>query len=257
MERNYLLSVVIITLNEARTIQQCIEAAQKVADEIIVLDSFSTDETPAICNKLGVQFVQREWQGYANAKNHLNSLTKFEYVLSIDADEIIDSELEEAILIEKKRGFSGIYAVQRKTNYLGKWILHSGWYPDVKNRLFPKSKATWVGEFVHEELEFPADLELTVLHGHLEHYSYFSFEDHRSRADKYSTLTAQRQHKAGKKAGFLKPYFSAISRFFGMYILKLGFLDGKMGFKIALISAQSNVFKYKELRRLNKMKSEK
>ncbi|MFT7344084.1 MAG: glycosyltransferase involved in cell wall biosynthesis [Lentimonas sp.] len=246
------LSAVIITFNEEHNIERCITALEQVADEIIVLDSFSTDRTEEICKSKGVVFHLRKWDGYAASKNHLNQLASHKYVFSVDADEVINEELKKAILKEKETGFKGIYRTNRRTNYLGSWINHSGWFPDWKERIFPKDEAKWEGEFVHETLSFSAEIKPVDLPGHLEHYSYTSFEDHRQRADKYSSLTAQKMHAQGKKASFLKPLLSAAMRFVSMYLIKSGFLDGKMGFHIARISAASNYFKYSELRRLNK-----
>lgn len=249
------ISAVIITLNEERNIERCIKALESVADEIIVLDAFSVDRTKEICESFNVNFIQRDWEGYAKSKNYLNSLANFEYILSIDADEVLSSKLQKSIADLKKKGLTEVYSVNRLTNYMGKWIKHSGWFPDIKVRLFPKKASRWDGEFVHEELVYDSEKQVVLLEGYLHHYSYYSFEDHRQRADKYSALTAKKQHAAGKHASILKPYLSAIGRFIGMYLIKLGFLDGKMGFKIALISAQSNIFKYKELRRLNREKN--
>lgn len=248
------ISATIITFNEERNIERCIRSLENVADEIIVLDSFSTDRTEEICKVLNVRFVKRNWEGYSASKNYLNSLASHEYIFSIDADEAPDEELKNQILqlknVEKDRKF--IYSVNRLTNYCGKWIYHSGWYPDVKARLFPRDFCHWEGAFVHEELVCPGDnLPIVQLKGHLEHYSYYTYKDHRERADRYSLLTAQKMNNAGKKASLLKPYFSALGRFVAMFIIKKGFLDGKMGWKIAVISAQSNIMKYKELRRLN------
>lgn len=245
------ITATIITLNEERNIERCINSLKPVVDEIIVLDAFSNDRTPEICNNLGVSFIQRKWEGYSASKNYLNNLASSDYILSIDADEAIDAELQKSIAEIKVTESPQVYSVNRITNYCGQWIKHLGWYPDVKIRLFPKEGSMWVGEFVHEELKYPDKLNVVQLKGHLEHYSYYSFEDHKARADKYSTLTAQKLHAKGKKASFLKPYLSALGRFVSMYLIKKGFLDGKMGYKIALISAKSNVFKYKELRRLN------
>ncbi len=252
------ITAVIITFNEERNILRCIESLRDVADEIIVLDSFSNDRTKAICEDLAkvlpVHFYQKEWVGYSQNKNYLNSLATHDYLLSIDADEALDGELKDAIVQEKNKGLHGTYALNRLTNYCGKWIKHSGWYPDVKTRIFSRSNAEWNGEYVHETLEFKQQTEDILLKGHLLHYSYYSFAEHRARADKYSVLTAIKMHADGKKASFVKPYLSALVRFLSMYIFSTGFLDGKMGYKIAIISAQSNVFKYKELRRLNKQK---
>ncbi|XOV66190.1 MAG: glycosyltransferase family 2 protein [Fluviicola sp.] len=246
------ISATIITLNEERNIGRCIQSLEGVADEIIVLDSFSTDRTKEICEQAGVRFEQRQWEGYSASKNHLNSLAQFDYILSLDADEALDKDLQNAIREVKNEENPQVYAVNRITNYCGKWIKHGGWYPDIKVRLFPKEGSNWVGAHVHEELEYPSDLKERLLQGHLEHYSYYSFKEHRERADKYSSLTAAKFYEQGKRVGALKPYLSAIGRFIGMYFVKKGFMDGRMGFKIAWISAQSNVFKYKELLRLQR-----
>lgn len=246
------ISATIITLNEERNIGRCIRSLREVADEIIVLDSFSSDRTEEICKELEVRFEKRAWEGYSSSKNYLNGLATGDYVLSIDADEALDEELKRSILKVKEEKSPQIYSVNRITNYCGKWIRHSGWYPDVKIRLFPKEGSQWEGEFVHETLSYPEGLQVIQLPGHLEHYSYYSFEEHRARADKYSELTAKKLFKSGNQASILKPWLSSIGRFVSMYFIKGGILDGRMGFKIAQISAQSNVYKYKELRRLNK-----
>jgi len=245
------LSVVIITYNEARNIERVLQSISTVADEIIVVDSFSTDETQSICKHYPVTFIQREWKGYSDQKNFANTQTQFEYILSLDADEAPDAILIDAILSLKKEGFKSVYVMNRLVNYCGQWIKHSTWYPDKKIRLFPKSKANWTGQFVHEELTFEQDFNAIELPGHLLHYTYYSYEEHRLRADKYSTLTAQKMHHNGKTAGILKPYLSGLARFVSMYFINLGFLDGYKGFKIAQISALSNIFKYKTLRALN------
>lgn len=246
------ITATIITFNEERNIERCIRSVEGLVEEIIVLDSHSTDRTKEICQSHGVRFELREWEGYSASKNYLNSLVSTDYILSLDADEALDAALKAEIQKVKNDTPPQIYSFNRLTNYCGKWIKHSGWYPDVKVRLFPKEGSSWNGAIVHEELIFPENLKVIQLNGHLEHFSYYSYEDHRARADKYSALTAKKMHEAGKKASILKPYLSAIGRFVSMYLLKAGFLDGKMGFKIAQISAQSNVFKYKELRRLNR-----
>lgn len=245
------ISAVIITLNEERNIKRCVESLQSVVEEVIVLDSGSNDRTKSICEELGVKFQEMSWKGYAAQKNYANSLASKEYVLSIDADEVLSSELKEAIL-EVKAGLSGIYGFHRLTNYCGHWVKHSGWYPDTKWRLFPKDSAKWTGDFVHEELEFVGSPKRTLLKGDLHHYSYSNTGEHRLRADKYSALTAKKMFERGKSASPIKPLLSAAGRWLKMYILQRGFLDGWAGKKIAAVSAASNVFKYRELRRLNK-----
>lgn len=245
------LAVVIITLNEERNIERCLESIRDLADEIIVLDAFSTDKTAEICANYPVRFEQRTWEGYSASKNYLNSLASSDYILSLDADEALSEALYREIRAKKEKGFTGTYSVNRMTNYMGTWIRHSGWFPDIKPRLFPREGSYWSGEYVHEELVHPPS-EVKIFRGILEHYSYYSYEDHRARADKYSLLTAQKFYARGKKVGPLKPAISALGRFVAMYFIKLGFLDGWKGFKIAQISAQSNVLKYQELRRLHR-----
>lgn len=245
------IAVVVITLNEERNIGRCLTSVKTIADEIIVLDAFSTDNTEKIVREHGARFEQRAWEGYSATKNYLNSLVSCDYILSLDADEALSTELIEEILQAKQNGLIGTYNVNRLTNYCGKWIYHSGWFPDIKPRLFPKEGSYWDGAYVHEVLISPPGPEHTFK-AVVEHYSYYSYTDHRQRADKYSVLTAQKFFAAGKKVGPMKPYISAIGRFIAMYFIKKGFLDGRMGFKIAQISAQSNVVKYRELRRLHR-----
>jgi glycosyltransferase involved in cell wall biosynthesis len=246
------ISATIITLNEERNIARCIQSLLPVVDEILVLDSHSTDRTVEIATALGAKVTVKEWAGYSASKNDINSFATCDYILSIDADEALDEVLQKEINRIKVSSEAKVYSLNRLTNYCGKWIRHSGWYPDVKVRLFPRIGTKWVGEFVHEELSFEQSIVVEQLNGHLEHYSYYNFVEHRQRADKYSLLTAKKMFQQGKKAGVLKPYLSAAGRFFAMYVIKLGILDGAMGWKIATISAASNVLKYKELRRLNR-----
>lgn len=248
------ISVVIITFNEEKNIARCLDSLTDIADEIIVLDSFSTDKTAQICALYpNVTFSQREWAGYAESKNYANSLALHDYILSLDADECVSDTLKQSILKAKKNGLKGIYAMNRLTNYCGKWIHHSGWYPDQKTRLFPKNKSHWEGQYVHEKLVFSEKMLKTVLKGDCLHYSYYTFAEHRERANKYAILSAQQFAANGKKVCFLTPYFKVVGRFISMYVLRLGFLDGFMGFKIAQISAKSNFVKYQTLRKLNRI----
>lgn len=249
------LSVLIITLNEERNIERAITSCLSIADEIIVLDSFSTDKTAEIVAQYPqVQFIQRKWAGYSATKNYLFDLAKMDYIFSLDADEAPDTTLIEAIQKEKAKGFTGKYGFNRLTNYCGAWIRHCGWYPDYKVRIFPKDAARWDDAIVHEELEFKGDLKETHLPGDLLHYSYYSKEEHRARADHYSELTAQKMFEKGKRVNGLKPYLSGWYRFFAMYILKAGFLDGSAGFHVARISMLSNIYKYQCLQKLWKEK---
>lgn len=247
------VTAVVITLNEERNIRRCLESLNVVADELLLVDSGSTDRTIEIAIECGARVVSCEWKGYAATKNYGNSLALHDWIISVDADEALDTVLRNAILEWKKNPLNEqVLEINRLTNYCGKWIYHSGWYPDRKIRVFHREEVKWVGEFVHEELKIPSDFQIVSLKGHLLHYSYYDAVDHFARANRYSVLTAQKLAAKGKRASLFKPYSSAFGRFIAMFLLKKGFMDGRMGFQIAWISAKSNVVKYKELRRLTK-----
>ncbi len=246
------ISAVIITFNEERNIGRCLESALKVADEIIVLDSFSKDATADICYRYPkVRFIERAWEGYSKSKNYANEQASHPYIISLDADEEVTDELAHAILKEKEN-LKGAYAFNRLTNYCGFWIKHCGWYPDTKVRLFPKGKAFWEGDFVHEELKLDKSLSVKILNGNLNHYSYYTEEEHRQRIEKYSDLHAQKMKAEGKKADFVKLYISPPFKFFKTYFLQLGVMDGYPGFIISALSAKAVYLKYKKLRALQK-----
>jgi (heptosyl)LPS beta-1,4-glucosyltransferase len=244
-----LITATIITYNEEKNLPRCLKSLQGIADEIIVMDSFSTDNTEEICRSFGVTFHQQKWRGYAQQKNDLNALASHDMILSLDADEALSSELKSSIMRVKALGVKGTYSLNRLTNYCGKWIYYSGWYPDIKVRLFPKT-CFWEGDWVHEELVCSKELMPTTLEGHLEHYSYTSHLQHRERADRYSSLTAIKYVEMGQRPYPFQPFISAVGRFVKMFFLKRGFLDGVSGYHIARISAQSNFFKYQEVKRL-------
>jgi len=247
------LSAVIITFNEQLNIGRCLQSLQGIADEIIVVDSFSTDNTEAFCRQFSnVKFIQREWQGYAQTKNWANEQAVHEYIFSVDADEAPDEVLRKGILAQKEIGFSGAYEVNRITNYCGHWVKHCGWYPDKKVRIFKKGTARWEGDFVHETLHLTPEEKIAPLSGHLLHYSYHTLQDHKNRLEKYATLHAQKMHADGKTVFPGKALFSAIWKFKQVYFFKLGFLDGKAGFNIARFSAKAVYLKYRKLNQLNK-----
>jgi len=251
-----LLSAVIITKNEAKNVAICLDSLAAIADEIIVIDSFSTDETQEICLKYGVLFFQREWNGYSEAKNYGNAKAANNWILSIDADEALSPELRQSILEIKKSLSAGepveppnyFYSFNRLTNYCGQWIKHGGWYPDTKLRLFDRRQAKWQGDFAHEKLEFPDTVKATSLKGDLYHYSFNSIGQHVDKVNKYSSLIAEERLAKGKKGSAFKMIFGPITTFLKFYIIKSGFLDGRNGFIIAVISAYDNFLRSAKMR---------
>ncbi len=243
------LSLVIITFNEERNIERCLRSVQDVADEIIVVDSFSTDKTPEICKNYNVRFYQREWKGYSNTKNYANSLATNDYVFSVDADEALSEALKNSILNEKTKGLNAAYRMNRLTNYCGKWIRHGSWYPDKKIRIWNKNQGQWQGD-IHEKIVFKENQIIQELKGDLLHYSYYTIEDHHGQIDKFTSLSAAELLQKGRKHSKIKEISSAIAKFLKDYIFFAGFLDGKAGFRIARLSAKATALKYKKLRKL-------
>lgn len=247
-------SVVIITFNEERNIGRCLKSLEEVADEIVVVDSFSTDKTAEICQDFPVKFIQKEWMGYSSAKNFANSLANNDYILSIDADEALSDELKKSILeLKKSDNLFDAYRFNRLANYCGSWIHHCSWYPDIKLRLWNRHKGQWEGE-IHEEIKMKSSAKAGFIKGDLLHFSYYSIEQHIRQVNNFTDLAAKAAFEKGKKAGCLKILFSPFIKFTRDYFLKLGFLDGYAGFVICRISAHATFLKYAKLRQLNKNK---
>jgi glycosyltransferase involved in cell wall biosynthesis len=244
------ITAVIITKNEASNIGRCLDSLQKIADEIIVIDAMSTDQTQAICRQYpNLKFVSRTWAGYAAAKNFGNSLAQNTYILSIDADEVLSDKLREEILEQKaSKLLRGPYSMPRLNHIGQKAIRHSGWYPDTKVRLFPRDAAQWTGDFVHEKLVYTGEVQ--AFKNDLLHYTYTSFEQFDKKMRHYATLSAQEMATKGKRLPFVLMILKVIFKFFSVYVLKLGILDGKEGFVIALESAKSIYWKYDVLQGL-------
>ncbi len=249
------ISAVIITKNEQAHIARCLAALKEAAvDDILVVDSMSTDDTVAICQKAEVRVVQVEWEGYARTKNKANELAKNDWILSIDADEVLSPELIQSIQnISVQEG--QLYQLDRINNFCGQWIKHSGWYPDWKERLFDRRTTYWVGDYVHEKLKYPSHTKLVKLHGQLLHYSYQTLEDHWQRLEKYTQLSAEEMFHKKKSANWIKIWIAPFFRFFRSYVLKLGFLDGKYGWIISKRNAALVHLKYKKLRSMYRQSS--
>ena len=244
------LSAVIITYNEEHNIRDAIKSVSW-ADEVIVVDSGSGDRTLEYAKKLGAVTYINEWKGYVAQKNWADLHAKSEWILSLDADERVTSELKSEIISLLKKGTErNGFNIPRRAVFLGKEIRHCHWYPDYQLRLFRKNKGTWTGGLVHEKLS--VDGEIGTLKGDLLHYTYRDISEQTERLNKYSSLWAEEAFKKGKKSGILKMISSPVATFFNVYFLRLGVLDGFPGFVIAKGLAFYSFQKKAKLYQLNR-----
>ena len=244
------LSAVIITYNEERNIGRCLESLNAVADEILVVDSFSTDKTEKISLDAGAIFVKNPFEGHIEQKNWAREHATFDHIISLDADEALDEELQKNILKIKDDWKFDAYKMNRLTNYCGHWVKHSGWYPDTKIRLFDRRKGEWGGNNPHDKFIPQKGVKVKWISGDILHYSFYEREDHLRQIEKFSTIAAEALHKKGVKSTVLKRFINPLARFIKAYIIRLGVLDGKAGFDIARYSAYANHLKYSKLKKL-------
>jgi len=238
------LSAVIITYNESCNVERCLESLRAVADEIVVVDAFSTDDTEAICRRNNARFVQREWDSYSGQKNYGNSLAQFDYILSLDADEELSPALAENIRAAKNNWRHDVYFFNRLNFFCGKSVKNCGWYPNKQYRLFDRRKTKWNSNLVHEVLELTPQLSIGFLSGDLLHYTCANKEEYADRQRKYADLRARELSNQGKS--YLPPAIWAMTafRFFRTYILQLGFLEGATGLFISDCNARTVYQKY-------------
>jgi glycosyltransferase involved in cell wall biosynthesis len=242
------LSVVIITFNEKKNIGRCLDSIVAVADDIVVIDSFSTDNTEAICIAKGARFIKHKFDGHIEQKNYAVTQAKYPHVLSLDADEALDETLIESIKNVKHNWQYDGYEMNRLTNYCGSWIRHSSWYPDKKLRLWDSRKGNWGGLNPHDKYEMEEDAKIGYLKGDILHYSFYTVDQHYKQVNYFTDLMAKSNVESGKKSNIFQLYLSPIVKFFRNYILKLGFLDGSAGFTVCRISAYATYLKYKKMR---------
>jgi glycosyltransferase involved in cell wall biosynthesis len=246
------ISVVIITLNEAGRIARCLESVQPVADEIVVLDSGSTDDTVRIAEKWGAKIFHSPFNGYIEQKNKALDFASHRYVLSLDADEALSEELCASLLKAKENLCFDAYHMNRCTSYCGKFIRHGSWYPDRKTRLFNKEKAKWGGVNPHDKVETTPECRLHHLKGDILHYSYDTLEEHIHQNNRFSTISAHSYYRKGKKARYWQFILNPAWAFLQGYIFQLGFLDGFRGYVIARNVAHMTFMKYYKLKALEK-----
>jgi len=246
------LSAVIITFNEEKNIERCLKSLQGIADEILVIDSYSTDKTEEICRKFDVKFIQHRFEGHIEQKNYALSLASNDYVLSLDADEALSEELFQSInAIKSQNTPADAYSFNRLTNYCGKWIKHSGWYPDVKIRLWQKKSGCWGGTNPHDKVIMQPNTKIIHLKGDLLHFSYYSISDHIKQIERFTTIGAIQEKQKGRQISFCSVIMKSKWKFVRDYVFKLGFLDGKAGYQVCKLSSWATYIKYAKLRELN------
>lgn len=243
------ISVVVITLNEERNLPRCLKSVQNIADEIIIIDSFSEDETGKIARSFGAKVFYNPFEDYVKQKNIAVEKASHDWILSLDADEALSPELEKSILAVKENPQYEAYELSRLTNYCGKWIKHCGWYPDKKTRLFNRNAGAWEGAQIHESWQaYNKESAIGTLKGDLLHYSYYSFSDHVKQIEKFTEIAARTAVAQGKTCSFMKMWLAPKWGFFVDYIVRLGILDGYYGFMVCKYSAWAAFVKYSKIR---------
>lgn len=244
------ISVVIITFNEERNIGRCIDSVAGIADEVVVIDSFSTDNTKEIVLSKGARFIEHAFEGHIEQKNWAIDQATYPYILSLDADEALSNELNNAILEVKENWIHDGYFFNRLTNYCGKWIRHCGWYPDRKLRLWDSRKGAWGGVNPHDRFIMDADSSTAYLKGDLFHYSFYTISQHEAQVNKFTDISSYAAFQKGKKSNLLKVLLNPKWKFFRDFIIKRGFMDGYYGYVVCKISAHAKFLKYVKIRSL-------
>lgn len=241
------ISGVLITFNEEGKVESALESLAPVCDEIIVVDSFSTDGTPEICRRFADRVIQRPWAGYRDQKQFAADLARSDWVLSLDADERLSAELQESLKEWKQDGGDGPvgFYLPRITFFLGRWIRHTTWYPDWQLRLYRKSAGYWTGGHVHERVVVSGPIDR--LSGHIEHFTYSSLSEYLKQLERFSELAALDYWESGKRAGPGRILISPPLVFFKNYFIKAGFLDGMPGLIVSILAATSTFFKLARL----------
>ncbi|MDF1575298.1 MAG: glycosyltransferase family 2 protein [Bacteroidales bacterium] len=246
------ISAVIITYNEEANIRRCLESLKGVADEIVVVDSYSSDRTEEICRSYDTVFIPHRFIGHIEQKNWAILQASYPYILSLDADEALSRELMDSILRIKENWMHDGYYFKRLTSYCGKWIRHTSWYPSRKLRLWDSRKGSWGGFNPHDRFILNKGASRSYLKGDLLHYSYYSVSEHMQQIDSFSSIMARTYYEQGIKVDFFKLVFRPFWRFFKDFIILRGFMDGFYGFVVSVNSAQAVFLRFVKLRAIYK-----
>ena len=245
------LSVVIVCKNEAGIIEKTLQSLQGLTNDIVVYDNGSADDTVKIARQFPVRVHEGAWAGFGRTKNNAIALAKYDWILSLDADEAIDDELKNTLLSSSFTDERTLYEIRFKNFFGDKWLKHGEWGNDKHIRLFNRKIISWDEAPVHEELVIPEGARVVKLKGSILHYTATSLEKYRAKLMKYAALNAKKYFEQGKRAGPLKKYVSAFFSFIQNYLFRAGFLDGKAGYVCAKMSAGYTFLKYAKLRELN------
>jgi len=240
------ISACVTTFNEERNVQRCL-GSLRWCDEIVVVDSFSGDRTVELCRAYTDRVYQHEWLGYIGQKNLIRKMAQHPWILFVDADEEVSPELREEILreLEHNDGTVAGYRFPRMVNYIGRWIRHGEWYPDIKLRLFLKDRGRSGGQEPHDQVFVNGQVK--TLKGHLWHYTYDDVHDHLETMNRFSSITAQEKFRTGSRFRWVDFLLRPPFRFLKAFLLRRGFLDGRRGFLIAMVSAFGVCMKYAKL----------
>ncbi|KEY91400.1 alpha-L-glycero-D-manno-heptose beta-1,4-glucosyltransferase [Candidatus Photodesmus blepharus] len=248
-EKKSTLAAVLIVKNETQHLNACLETIYEWIDELVILDSGSTDNTEEIARKYTDKFfVNRNWSGFGLQRQLAQSYVESDYIFWLDADERVTLDLKESILgaIISDRP-NTLYQFSRLSWVFGRYIRHCGWYPDYVLRLYPTHLTQYNNSLVHEKVEVTGDMIVENLSGDIIHYPYNDMNHYLIKSASYAKAWAEQRRKNGEKSSVSKGFFHAIGCFLKMYIIKVGFLDGKHGFVLSLLSAHSTFVKYTTL----------
>jgi glycosyltransferase involved in cell wall biosynthesis len=243
------LSAVLITRNAANVLEPCLESLA-FADEIVIVDSGSTDRTAEIAHEHGARIVQKEWLGFGRQKQFAVEQAKHDWVLCVDADERVSPELAAGIQAALAAPVSPVYRMPRRNRFLGRWLAHGEGYPDWSPRLFNRQDARWSDDLVHEKVLYA--VTPGTLAGDLMHDSADDLAIYLERQNRYTTLAARQAFEQGKTAGVAHLALSPVVRFIKFYLLRLGFLDGVPGLLHISIGCMNSYLKYAKLIELRK-----
>ena len=238
------VSAVIITKNEAHIIGKTLQSLKGITDDIIIVDSGSTDNTLAVCRQFNTTIIEPGWNGYGPNKNKGITAAKHDWILNLDADEVIDETARQSLLALLLMNNNEVFEFRYKNFFLNKWIKHGEWGTDKHIRLFNRTVIKWNEAAVHENLTINADTKITLLNGHILHYTVQSLAEYEQKTINYAKLNAQKYFEQGKKRNPVKQYISPVFSFLQNYLFRLGFLDGAAGFQIAKTTARYTFLKY-------------